>query len=775
MRTPMYQKATVALLCLAALTAGAPAGAAPLGIRDESLVVTFFGKDRGYDLHAITWRKGDVALAEFKADAENGKLFEVTLRANDGRGIPLFPRQMPKGTKHPPTDEIVLDNHSQCRRRSEASASTGDQRTLTLRWEGCDAQAATGKRAEPGVADVVVTLAASESKPGIEWRIEVTPRSGRYGVWLVQFPFVRLVPPGRTPANDVFVYPRGVGRMIPNPFDGGARARYGFKDQFLPYPGALKMQWAALYDTELGGLYLATHDPKGHQKDFVHHPREDGVWVSVIHYPTRMGKAGVGYKSAYPFVTQYTRGHWYDAAQIHRRWALDVWATKGPLARRADIPQWFKDAPLVLRVSTKGPVRKAADTTAKYKAYFGYDGPIPLIWYIWSEKRDAETSKADSAEMHAGNPFPAKAGFKEAVTQLRAKGIYVQPYINARTFDIPGGVSNIPPDILPSTVREQNGRPRPWRAASPGFLDMCRSTDFFQNSVRDVGVRLAREFGAKGAYLDQFGGLQHACFDPNHGHAPGGGHWQVGAARKLADKARSAVRAVDSDAVFFGENPSDAFIDALDGVLYHEDVWPGLIPLVPAVYGGHWITFGRNLNANLDDDVAFRLALSNTLVFGSKLGRIWTDSDSFLTDARFAKNMTLLKTAVHLRVAAKDYLQFGRLLPPLDFRSDPPEVMATGTRRSTGTGLVSRQPAIMSSVWEALDGSMGIVLFNISTSAQSYEFTLAADRHPAVRKAVEVQQVTPGGATTTLGPLAPLNPILKGQLAPDEMRLLVIK
>ncbi|HUE85835.1 MAG TPA: DUF6259 domain-containing protein [Vicinamibacterales bacterium] len=773
----MRQKTTIAFLCLAAtLSAAVPAVAAPLEIRDASLSVTFFGKNRGYDLRAVTRRKGDIALAEFKPDAEHGKLFEVTLRGNDGKGIPLLPRQMPKGTKHPPTDEVVIDNHSRCRSHSDASGSTDGQHTLTLRWEGCEGRARKGTPTDPSVTDVVVTVAASESRPGIEWRIEVTPRSRRYGVWLVRFPIVRLVPPGGTPANDVYVYPRGMGRMIPDPFDGGARARYGFKDEFLPYPGPLKMQWAALYDTELGGLYLATHDPKGHQKDFIHRPRGDGIFVSFTHYPTRMGKSGIGYKSAYPFVTQYTPGHWYDAAQIYRRWALDVWATKGPLARRADIPQWFKDSPLVFVVNTKGPVvRKAAANTVKYKVYFGYNGPLPLIWYVWSEKRESETSMADLAGMHAGNPFPAKAGFEQAVTGLRDKGIYVQPYINGRTFDIPGGVNNVPADVLPSTVKDQNGRPRPWRVAYPGLLDMCRSTDFFQNSVRDASVRLVREFGAKGAYVDQFGGLQHACFDLNHGHEPGGGDWQVSAGRKLAEKTRSAVRAVDADAVFFGENSSDAFIDVLDGDLYHEDVWPGLIPLLPAVYGGYWIRFGRSLDAVLDDDVAFRLALSNTLVFGTKLGRFSTLNDSYLTDARYARNMALLKNAVHLRVTANNYLQLGRLLRPLEFRSKPPDVVATGKRRSTGLGLVTRQPAIMSSVWEAPDGSMGIVLFNISTSAQSYEFTLAGGRYAAVRKAVEVQQVTPGGAITSLGSLAPPDRTLKGQLAPDEMRLLVIR
>lgn len=774
----MREKTVAVLVCVAAvLSAGAPALGAPLEIRDDSLAVTFFGKDRGYDLRSITRRKGDIALAEFKVDAEDGKLFEVTLRGNDGKGTPLFPRQMPKGTKYPPTDAIVFDNHARCRSRSEASGSTGGQHTLTLRWEACDAQATKGKRGEAAVADVLVTLTASESKPGVEWRIDVTPRSQRYGVWLVQFPYVRLVPPGGTPANDVFVYPRGMGRMIPNPFDGGSRARYNFKDQFLPYPGRLTMQWAALYDSELGGLYVATHDSKGHHKDFVHHPGDDGMWVSVTHYPARMGKAGVGFKSPYPFVTQYTPGRWYDAAQIHRRWALEqVWAAKGPLVKRADIPEWFKDAPLVFLASTKGPgVRKAAEATEKYKSYFGYDGPVPLIWYIWSEERPSQTSKADSAAMHSGDPFPAKAGFKEAVGELRDKGVYVQPYVNSRIFDIPGGVIRIPPDVLAATVKEQNGYPRLWQADSPGLVDMCRSTEFFQNSVRDVSVRLAREFRAKGAYLDQFTGVQHTCFDAAHGHPPGGGDWQFGAVRKLADKVRSATRAVDSDAVFFSEDASDAFIDVLDGDLYHEDVAPGLVPLLPAVYGGYWITFGRNLHATLDDDVEFRLALSNLLVFGTKLGRFSTQSESFLTDSRFARNMALLKTAVQLRVAAKNYLQFGRLLPPLDFRSPPPEVAASGRGRSTSAGLVTRQPAIMSSVWEAPDGSVGIVLFNISTSAQSYEFALPAERYAALRKAVTVQQVTPGGAATSLGPLAPTNPTLKGQLAPDEMRLLVIK
>jgi hypothetical protein len=761
------------LLLISVFNAGSAIAVITPIIQDYSLKVTFFGQDKDFDLRSITRRETDVAFDSWRNDAINGKLFEVVLRANNGRGTPLLAFQLPKDYKIPPTDEINIDNHSRFTKLSSQLKTEGDKRTLILKWEEYHL------KPENTTIDVTITLVAYEKKSGIRWQIAINNRSKRYGVWLVRFPYLHFQPIGNTPFNDYLVYPKGMGRIIPNPFNKSNRQRYRFTEQSLSYPSIqLNMQWGALYDSELGGLYWATYDPSAHQKNFFYHARDDGVWFHLVHYPSNMGQPGMGYRSPYAFVIQYTQGHWYDAAQIYRKWALkQVWTSKGPLTARQDIPQWYKDSPLVFVIYTRGDsIKRIMESTLLYQKFFGYKDPIPLNWYNWWKYRPKETSiNKETAVSYAGNPFPAKAEFKDAVSKLMQVHVYTQPYVNARVFDIPGEINNIPANLAPYAVKDVNGYPRLWNRQRPGLVDMCRFTGFYQNYIQDVSMRLAREFGAKGAYLDQFPGLSHACFDPDHGHPLGGGDWQFYAMRDMATKARNATKTLDKDAVFSGESGADAFIDVLDGNLYQYDIWPGIIPLNPAIYGGYWIHYGRSIHFALTNDVKFRLAAGNLFTYGAKLGRFSTDNDVWLTNSRYAKNMQLLKKLVEYRVAAKDYLQYGRLLRPIDFESKNPDVNYQKFVRGKARGEMISQPAIMSSVWEAPDSSVGIILFNISGKQQDYRFTFMSNYYPILNHKVELFQLLADGSKKFLKQITPSSLQLNGQLAADEVRIFILR
>jgi hypothetical protein len=409
-----------------------------------------------------------------------------------------------------------------------------------------------------------------------------------------------------------------------------------------------------------------------------------------------MGQHGVGYQSPYPLIIQYCPANWYDVAQIYREWALQqIWASKGPLSARDDIPQWYKDVPFYFVTYSfdepKGwasideagiTCMQFADRAIRYKEFFGYDGPIPMIWYQWAVFRPHETSMRhegtplDTGGTHSGHPFPAKQGFADAVAKLNANGIYTQGYINTRVYDIPSGFPPyVPVGLLPYTKKDINGDSRVWSGRCEGLVDLCRTTDFHQQLVTDNSTRLIREYNTKGSYLDQFATISNACFDPTHGHPLGGGDYQFHAIRNMADKIRNAGREIDPDAVFSGENGSDAFIDVLDGMLVHRDIYPGIIPVKEAVYGGYWSSYGRHMRRqNISNDIEFRMSVGNQFVYGIKIGRINVQSTKLIEQPQYQKNMQLLKKLVQYRFVAKDYLEYGRMLRPVRFQNAMPQI-----------------------------------------------------------------------------------------------------
>ena len=113
--------------------------------------------------------------------------------------------------------------------------------------------------------------------------------------------------------------------------------------------------------------------------------------------------------------------------------------------------------------------------------------------------------------------FPAKANFNYFVSTMAQYGVYVQPYVDIRLFDIPDTSDlNYPiPGWHDAAVKDRYGNIILWSDSHPGFYDICRSTQLAHDYGRDTCVTLASTYSCKGAYLDQFADIHHDCYDPN--------------------------------------------------------------------------------------------------------------------------------------------------------------------------------------------------------------------------------------------------------------------
>ncbi|MBC8231792.1 hypothetical protein H8E77_19760, partial [bacterium] len=298
-----------------------------------------------------------------------------------------------------PDSAIIIDNVE------AESVDCPSSNPLIYHWRNID----LGD--EANALDITVTC---EYGAFPEWRIQITNRSQKYGIWRVNFPRVSLV----VSEDGELAVPMGWGTLYKNPTRNG-RYRGDYPN------GWCTMQFAALCEGG-EGLYLAAHDGKAFHKEFVFQPfpEESRLLFEVIHYPEGMGVSGKNFESPYPIMIIPFEGNWVDAAKIYREWAREnsVWFPQEPLESSTRTPQWLKE--ITLWCQTGGDPKDVVPKVLRFADFF--QTPMAVHWYNWHQI---------PFDDHYPEYFPAKEGFKEAVAELHEAGVYVMPYINGRLFD----------------------------------------------------------------------------------------------------------------------------------------------------------------------------------------------------------------------------------------------------------------------------------------------------------------------------------------------------
>lgn len=151
-------------------------------------------------------------------------------------------------------------------------------------------------------------------------------------------------------------------------------------------------------------------------------------------------------------------------------------------------------------------------------------------------------------------------------------------------------------------------------------------------------------------------------------------------------------------------------------------------------------------------------------------------TSALLDEPRYSENMQLLKRLVKYRAAAKAYLQYGRMLRPLVLEGAMPLVEFRMKESTLARhDAVARQTAVMSSVWEGVDGSLAVVLFNISGMEQVFKARLSANMYPILNECSELYSLMADGSELLCGRLESGALILEGKLGRDEVRILVAR
>jgi len=646
---------------------------------------------------------------------------------------------------------------------------------LSLQWQQIDVKET--KR----VLDVEVTVRLRADDPLAYWRINIKNRGGRYGIERVRFPNLTLAPIGDKNDN-LLLYPRYRGGLIENPF------RDGYNDLMF-YPHNFNMQFQALYNRKTNrGIYLGTQDPAANFMAYDIRRRNKLISFRPGHFPANITFASEDYTLPYDFVTGPLDGDWYDACQIYRKWALkQSWAGKGTLSQRSDIPKWYKEAPLFFSTnlgdSAQGThsLKDNIPITVEHFREFLKKWPgvkFPMNWYqvvervqglssydlpisVYRTPRLGRWREFCTHEVHCGNypDIPILPDISKWAKILRDEGGMVMPYVPVEFFD-QGPSDNAPyaNQADPNALRDLYGAKRSW-GSNPNW-QMCVVTPWWRNRLKETCELMLDRENFAGFYLDVVQGCSLPCYWTPHGHSAAGGDSMTRGMHDLVAIITDAVKAKDPQAIITAENPGENVMDALDGYLQATLRAENTAPIFATVYQGYTLRYGLELSVDEGwrgrfkdtwQEHIFFIESASMFVEGMQVGRVRLrprSSSLSLTDPKHKPMVDFLDHIVgyYKQDVAKKFLTYGRLLRPLTFHQPSPMPMMFCKTYLDKTG--GDFPALMSGVFLADDGDLGVFIVNASPDELAFEADLDPQKyHLPTAGAIDIDSITPKGAT----------------------------
>ena len=674
-----------------------------------------------------------------------------------------------------PADPVRLTARSECKRRS---AKPRDSAQATFHWQGL----------EVGGGSVNVTVLAQLSATGAcELRLAFAAE-GPVGLWEW---WMRV---GSVGLQD-WKGPRVLDNVGYGTLRDCAAGACGPFDTAYPPAG---YQFLAAYDAaaQRSGLYFGAHDPAGATKAFHGTAAGGAVGFAVSAQPEGAGRALAEHHATFPVVVAAFDGdHWDAATQWYRPFALGqgAWAAKGPLSRRRgrDVPPWLLDVTMwvnshwqgndVFNTSGGAPDVVQERVLALQRRLRLGPGRLALHWYEWdalgyvpgSNYTDCPSAEVCGFDSHYPEYFPVRVGFDRTVRALQRHGVRVAPYINGRIFDM-ATASWRREDaeaaaVKVSAVKLQPSALQLHHEAYGNHVDfavMCPHTRYWQDKIAQVVRQLVRAYRVDGVYIDQIGAAGAVpCFDPAHGHAPGGGHWWVGGYRAMLNAARDFA---GPDAAILTESNAEPFMDGVN--VYLTLVAFGrppvgaqrIVPVFPAIYGGYYVGAGaifHTTDLRPDPDVfAAKVALQFT--FGAQIG--WfslggRDNERppmGLYDALMAPQhdpeVQYLRDLCAARARARDWLVFGRVLRDLPLR-------VNDTALDPAAWPPSRPVPALSAAYLAEDGGSVLVIVTSVRAGVGVAVSFALDMrrygYPEAAPSAEydVHELRPDGTRSLVG------------------------
>ena len=673
-------------------------------------------------------------LVEF-ADTLNGHAFIEAAAADDLWSLHMLPSQ--------PVTEI---------RPVNAQSFThvfpdGNNAALRLLWRDFDL-------AEAPELQVAVTVSLDPDAPIAYWSIAVE-NTADLALASLRFPRISGIAPQE---NERLAAPIWMGQLAAEPRRFLSRPDAPRRMEW-EYPGMLSLQCLAYYQENGPGLYLSADDADAFAKRFcAFGGAGNQAGLEVVHLPQAASDAVNRYEPAYRVALGAFVGDWFTAAERYRGWALEQpWAQHARL-KTGLVEDWATET--ALWVWNRGRSTQVLDPARALQERTGL--PVSVFWHWWH-----------GCPYDIGFPeyFPPREGaepFREAVKSARDAGVNAMVYMNQRLWGMTTE-SWVAEGAERFAVKGPDGQVHPeiYNTFEPApCAAMCMGTAFWRNTYAGLAEQAVNGLGVSAIYMDQ-ACTSLPCYDPAHGHPIGGGTYWIDGFRNLQDdiRKRCAVQADAGDptgVVLAGEGCGEAWLPYLDLMLslqvsIERYAQPGIwepIPFFHAVYHGYAIFFGNYSSLTMPpyDDLwpaefaptnplelldtkfspQFRLEQARAFVWGQQ-----PTIANFLP-AMFeerAAELTYLIRLAKVRQQGLDYLLHGTMLRPPAIALTEEEIDISRLSIYAGQQDALKQyrkacPRVLASAWQAHDGSVAIVLANLTGEPQQLSLELPRDAYP---------------------------------------------
>ncbi|MHB8971096.1 MAG: DUF6259 domain-containing protein [Pirellulaceae bacterium] len=609
--------------------------------------------------------------------------------------------------------------------------------------------------------DLVVTarITLDAETPVSRWRISLTD-TGNLAVRSLYYP--RLTGIARQD-REVLAVPVWMGeqtrraRQLLNGPGGGTRQEWS-------YPGILSLQCLAFYAEQGPGLLLSTDDTATLRKQFaVSGDGHDGLSVEVEHVPPTVS-GSTSFEPPYAVVVRLFRGDWYSAAEYYRAWARQQWWVEQSRLRRGSIPAWVLDTGLWQW--NRG--RSAGVLTPAIALQEAAGVPVSVFWHWWH-----------GCPYDAGFPeyLPPREGadpFRDAVGAAQQRGVHSIVYMNQRLwgmttrswqaegaerFAVKSPDGTVAPEVYNTFMKVP-------------CASMCMGTDFWRAKYAGLAAEAICDLGVDGIYMDQ-ACSSLACYDRTHGHPLGGGVWWMQGFHALESDIRRRCSAAKQVALA-GEGCGEAWLPHLDLMLSLQvsmeryaapREWEP-IPFFQAVYHDCAVLFGNYSSLTrppyddlwpseyapteplqlLDEKFAGQFCLEQGRSF------VWGQQPTianFRPEHLVARpaEMDFVMRIARLRRGAQKYLRDGVFLRPPDTGTS--ETTIPISRLSIYAGqqepvqeYTKAAPLVLSSAWQAADGSVAVALANLSHTSVPVHLALEPPDYPLASQGV-IRQILP--------------------------------
>ncbi|MCU0917004.1 MAG: DUF6259 domain-containing protein [Planctomycetes bacterium] len=513
------------------------------------------------------------------------------------------------------------------------------------------------------------------------------------------------------------------------------------------YPGILSLQCLAFYRENGPGLYLATDDIQARSKSFAAFGNgQGGMGLEVCHFPG--ADAATVYEPGYEVLIGLFQGDWMTVAARYRTWALQQpWARESRL-KQGRTPDWVPRTGFW--VWNRGTSDDVLPPAAAMQDYL--DVPVGIFWHWWH---------GCAYDVNFPEYLPPREGadaFREAVRQARRRGLNPLVYMNQRLWGMTAR-SWVSQEAQRYAVKKADGTVQPevynTFTRSP-MASMCMGTEFWRRTYANLAETVYDDLGVGGIYMDQ-ACSSLVCYDPNHGHPPGGGAYWMEGFRALESDIRRRCRGI----ALAGEGCGEAWLPHLDLMLslqvsLERYAAPGQwepIPFFPAVYHGYAVLYGNYASLTrppydplwpqeaapehplqlLDEKFRyqFRLEQARTFVWGQQ-PCLANFRPEHLVERR--TDLAYIRQLIRLRQAALPYLLHGTFLRPPrmkipDLEIDMSRLSIYAGQQGTVQEYRRRVPQYAVGAWRAADGNIAVAVANIADMDQQIRFVLSRVEH----------------------------------------------